>query len=70
MSAGIQAWRTARTRWFVVNNSRNFLESWGARRPNSSENFAIYGYKTSEFSQISTPGLYALFPLYLTKIDS
>ena len=28
------------------------------------------GKKTSEFSQFSTPGLYALFPLYMVKIDS
>ena len=65
-----QAWRTERTRWFFTRKRRNFLESWGRCFPNSSENLAFYVYKTSEFSQISTPGLYVLFPLYPQKIDS
>ena len=51
-----QAWRTERTRWFFTRKRRNFLESWGRCFPNSSENFAFYVYKTSEFSQFSTPG--------------
>ena len=50
-----QAWRSERTRWFCTRKLRNFLRSSGAGRLSSPENFAIYGYKTSEFCEFSTP---------------
>ena len=51
-----QAWRSERTRWFCTRKWRDFLSSSGGRPRSSPENVAIYGYKTSEFCEFSTPG--------------
>ena len=62
-----QAWRSERTRWFCTHNLRDFLRSSGHRGPSSPENLANCEYKTSEFSQFSTPGClqkYYAFVLY------